>query len=100
MPPRPPRVVANDPMRRDILREFVVTEGDIEDLRRLHIDDALWRIGHERDVHISWAHRRADFLTNEVRIEQTPSTEAEHVVGSVVHFVQPRGDSQGAMKMT
>lgn len=86
MPPRKQLVVAQDPVRTDILREFSTSEREISELKRLEMDEALFRIGHEREQHIAWARRKADFLTNEVRQSRQPPRRA----GSTVEFVQPR----------
>ena len=88
MPPRKKLEVTQSPGRIDVLREFRVTEADIRELRRLPLEEALFRIGHERVVHSRWAARKADFLANEVRQSRQP--QGERVVGGVVEFVDPR----------
>lgn len=88
MPPRKRMVVAQDPQRADILREYATSEREINELKALEVDDALWRIGHERDQLIAWAKRKADFLTNEVRA----SRRVPRGQGGTVEFVQPRPD--------
>jgi hypothetical protein len=88
-------------MRRDLLRKFGLKESDIADLRRIPIDDAMWRIGHEREMHRSWADQKADFLRNEVRQNpNAPLPSEQQIVASIVHFVQPRQQTLGGMKQT
>ena len=97
MPPRNSREVAQGPTRADLLREYATSEREIRELRRLPLDEALFRIGHEANAHIAWARRKADFLRNEVRASrQVPAGR-----GGTVEFVQPREpqDSVGGMRL-
>jgi len=89
MPPRKTLDIKSSPMRRDLLREYALTESEVTRLRKLPLADALWQIGHEANVHIIWARRRAEFLENEVRQASQPLSPNGIVVASVVEFVQP-----------
>lgn len=86
MPPRKTLQKTQEPTRADLLRELATSEQDIRELKRLPLDEALFRIGYECNHHVAWAKRRADFLRNEVRA----SRRVPPAGGGVVEFIQPR----------
>jgi hypothetical protein len=65
-------------MRVDLLRDLKLSETDVTKLKNLDLDEALFRIGHERQTMESWIARRAAFLTSEVRVNAKGGHGQEH----------------------
>ncbi len=69
MPRRGRRTVILNPRRGDRLRDFGLTERDIDDLRALPVPMALARIEADLLDALSYAERRRSFLETELAAE-------------------------------
>lgn len=52
--------------RRIVLKYFVLTDDDIDRLRKGDARDARFHIEHEYNMHVAWAARRREFMMTEV----------------------------------